>query len=169
MQIGRALIYLRLVTHFRFVNCGSGLTNRHETALELVSGANFGCVLHHFSSPTRWNGSRGQVRPETGEKPTSKRGGCCPPGRTPCGIEADTPALGAGADSLEAPDDVCHPTAQNPKRFFDLSVNYSMLRDSASGLEIGLPGRILAGLLPGKYRNRPSGRRSNFEKNGPEG
>jgi hypothetical protein len=33
-----------------------------------LSGANFGCVLHHFSSPTRWNGSRGQVRPETGQK-----------------------------------------------------------------------------------------------------
>ncbi len=26
------------------------------------------------------------------------------------------------------------------------------------GREIGLPGRILAGLLPGKHRNRPSGR-----------
>jgi hypothetical protein len=26
------------------------------------------CVLHHFSSPTRWNGSRGLVRPETGPK-----------------------------------------------------------------------------------------------------
>ncbi len=28
---------------------------------------------------------------------------------------------------------------------------YSMLRDSASGPEIGLPGQILAGLLPGKH------------------
>ena len=35
-----------------------------------------------------------------------------------------------------------------------------MLRNSASGPEIGLPGRILAGLLPGKHRNRPSGQRS---------
>ncbi len=35
---------------------------------------------------------------------------------------------------------------------------YSMLRSNASGPEIGLPGRILAGLLPGKHRNRPSGR-----------
>ena len=33
-----------------------------------------------------------------------------------------------------------------------------MLRDSASGPSIGLPGWILAGLLPGKHRNRPSGR-----------
>ncbi len=38
-------------------------------ALELVSGADFGCVLHHFSSPTRLDGSRGQVRPEMGLKP----------------------------------------------------------------------------------------------------
>ncbi len=34
---------------------------------------------------------------------------------------------------------------------------YSMLRNSASGPEIGLPGWILAGLLPGKPRNGPSG------------
>ncbi len=60
--------YLRLVTHFVFY-CGSGPEHGHETALELVYGANLGCVLHHFSSPTRWNGSRGQVRPETGRKP----------------------------------------------------------------------------------------------------
>ncbi len=32
-----------------------------------------------------------------------------------------------------------------------------MLRNSASGPEIGLPGRILARLLPGKHRNRSSG------------
>ena len=37
---------------------------------------------------------------------------------------------------------------------------YSMLRNNASGPEIGLPGRILAGLLPEKHRNRPSGRPS---------
>jgi hypothetical protein len=39
-----------------------------------------------------------------------------------------------------------------------------MLRNSASEPEISLPGRILAGLLPGKNRNRPSGRpkRANF-------
>ncbi len=33
--------------------------------------------------------------------------------------------------------------------------SYSMLRNRTSGKEIGLPGRILAGLLPGKHRNRP--------------
>ncbi len=33
---------------------------------------------------------------------------------------------------------------------------YSM-RISASGPDIGLPGRILAGLLPGKHRDRPAG------------
>ena len=35
-----------------------------------------------------------------------------------------------------------------------------MLRNIASGPEIGLPGRVLAGLLPGQHRNRPSGRPS---------
>ncbi len=35
---------------------------------------------------------------------------------------------------------------------------YSMLRNSASGQEIGLQGWILAGLLPGKHRKGPSGR-----------
>jgi len=39
-----------------------------DTALELVSGASFGCVLHHFSGPTRFKWSRGQVRPEIGRK-----------------------------------------------------------------------------------------------------
>ena len=29
-------------------NCGSGPENGHGTALELVSGANFGYVLHNF-------------------------------------------------------------------------------------------------------------------------
>ncbi len=37
--------------------------------LELVSGANFGCVLHHLSSPSRFDGSRGQAWPEIGQKP----------------------------------------------------------------------------------------------------
>jgi hypothetical protein len=37
---------------------------------------------------------------------------------------------------------------------------YSMLRNSGSGPEIVLPGKILAELLPGKHRNRPSGRPS---------
>jgi hypothetical protein len=35
---------------------------------------------------------------------------------------------------------------------------YSMLRNNASGPEIGLPGQILAGLLPGIHRHGPSGR-----------
>ncbi len=33
-----------------------------------------------------------------------------------------------------------------------------MLRNTASGPEMSLPGRIVAGLLPGEHRNRPSGR-----------
>ncbi len=61
--------YLPALSHtFYILNCGSGPENGHETALDLVSWADFGCVLHHFSSPTRWSGSRGQVRPETGQK-----------------------------------------------------------------------------------------------------
>ncbi len=41
---------------------------------------------------------------------------------------------------------------------FQCLVSYLMLRNSASGLEIGLPGLILAGLLQGKHGHRPSGR-----------
>ncbi len=48
----------------------------------------------------------------------------------------------------------------NPEAVYVYS--YSMLRNSASGLAIGLPGRILAGLIPGKHRNRPSGRKADF-------
>ena len=33
-----------------------------------------------------------------------------------------------------------------------------MLCNNASGPEIGLPGQILAGLLPGRHPNRPPGR-----------
>ncbi len=47
---------------FLMCNCGSGPENDHETALDLVSGADVRCILHDLSSPTRWNGSRGQVR-----------------------------------------------------------------------------------------------------------
>ena len=36
--------------------------------LQLVPGANLWCVLHHFSSLTRWSGSRGQVWPKVTEK-----------------------------------------------------------------------------------------------------
>jgi hypothetical protein len=39
-------------------------------------------------------------------------------------------------------------------------LRYSMLRNSASGLYIGLPGRIQAGVLAGKHHNRVSGRPS---------
>ncbi len=40
------------------------------------------------------------------------------------------------------------------------AVRYPMLRNDASGPEIGLLGRILAGLPPGKHRNRLPGRPS---------
>ena len=40
----------------------------HERALELVPGANFICVLQHFSCPTRLKGSWGQLWPKTSPK-----------------------------------------------------------------------------------------------------
>ena len=46
------------------------MENGHET--ELVSGANFVCVLHHFSGPTRLKGPRGQCQPEIRRKPKAK-------------------------------------------------------------------------------------------------
>ncbi len=65
--------FLPSLSHtLEILNCGSGPENGHETALELVSGANFGCVLHHLSRPTRWNGSWGQVRPEICQKTNKK-------------------------------------------------------------------------------------------------
>ncbi len=56
------------------------------------------------------------------------------------------------------------------------NMQYSVMQ-YFSGPEIGLPGRIVAGLLPAKNRSRPSGRRFDFRaspvavrpKSGPEG
>ncbi len=49
MQHAPSQVYLpSLSDTFGVVYCGSGPENGHETALELVSGANFGCVLHHL-------------------------------------------------------------------------------------------------------------------------
>ena len=44
----------------------------HELGIQLVTGANFGCVLHHFSGRTRFKGSQGQVRPEIRQKTENK-------------------------------------------------------------------------------------------------
>jgi hypothetical protein len=56
--------------------------------------------------------------------------------------------------------DFCGPTVRYQRRFpvIGCSGYYSMSRNSASGLEVRLSGRILVGLLPPKYRNGPSGR-----------
>ncbi len=51
---------------------GGRTENRYEMTLELVSGADFTCVLHHLSSLTRLEGSLGQVWPENGPKPKLK-------------------------------------------------------------------------------------------------
>ncbi len=40
----------------------------HEVALQLVYGANFRCVLYHFSSLTRLKGSWGKLWPKTDPK-----------------------------------------------------------------------------------------------------
>ncbi len=44
----------------------------NERALELGSEANLGRLLHHFPSRTRWNGSRGQIRPDFCLKPAKQ-------------------------------------------------------------------------------------------------
>ncbi len=46
----------------------SGPEDGYETVPELVCGLDFGFVLHHLSSLTRWSGSRVQRRPENGPK-----------------------------------------------------------------------------------------------------
>ncbi len=51
---------------------GGRTENGHETVLELVSGADFRCVLHHVSSLFGLLGSWGQVWPENGPKPKLK-------------------------------------------------------------------------------------------------
>ncbi len=57
----------------------------------------------------------------------------------------------------------CRRSGVNP---LEAAGSYSMLRISVSGREIGPSGRILAGLLPVKDRNRPSGRPSAGRRGG---
>ncbi len=45
----------------------------HEIALDSVSGADFGVVLHHFSSLAPFEGSWGQVWLESGPKPAKTK------------------------------------------------------------------------------------------------
>jgi hypothetical protein len=68
-EVGLGEAYL-----FTFFHRVSGPENDYETALELVSGVNLRCVLNHFPNPTLWNGSRGQVRLETCQKPNKNYG-----------------------------------------------------------------------------------------------
>ena len=46
--------------------------NCHEMTLELVHGADFACVLHHFSSPTRLKGPWSQNLAQNSQKPKLK-------------------------------------------------------------------------------------------------
>ncbi len=50
---------------FYILVCRSGAELGHEMALELVCGAGFSCIPHHFSTPIRGDGSAGEVWPET--------------------------------------------------------------------------------------------------------
>ena len=56
------------VPHFICFICRSGAEHDDETAFELVSRACFEFATHRLSSPTRWNGSGGEVRPEICKK-----------------------------------------------------------------------------------------------------
>ncbi len=60
-----------------------------------------------------------------------------------------------GPDPLDSPTPAC------PQHSIAQSIpfgSYTMLRNSASGPEIGLQGRMSAGFESGKHQNRPSGR-----------
>jgi hypothetical protein len=99
-------------------------------------------------------GSRG---PQGAENRPKTRGHTCP-GPT-CPAKTDVP--GPSRTSFGSTEHIRITTER-----------HSMLRKSASGPEIGLPGRILAGLLSGKHRNRPSdrpkaGRRADFDASSP--
>jgi hypothetical protein len=52
-----------------YLSLGDRTENGHETAIYLVSGADFRGVLHHLLSLTRLKGSWGQVWAENGPKP----------------------------------------------------------------------------------------------------
>ncbi len=51
---------------------GGRTSHGHEIVLELVPGADFRHILHHFSSPTCLKGPWGQVWPGSGPKPKLK-------------------------------------------------------------------------------------------------
>ncbi len=72
-------------TYWRILDFSFGgrTENRYDLALEMVSGANFRCVLHHISSLTRLEGSWDQVWPESGPKPKIKYIFEFPPNRSP--------------------------------------------------------------------------------------
>ncbi len=65
---------------------------------------------------------------------------------------------GPGKPSNVEYDFVCQLAVQRPTERRRCSWFYFMLRSSVFGPEIGFPGRMLAGPLPGKHQNRPFGR-----------
>jgi hypothetical protein len=82
-------------------------------------------------------------------KPTKEAGGKAP--TLSMAVETDRARFGSRNIQLLASNG-CESDSRK------ISPSLCMLRNSASGPEIGLPGRILAGLLPGKHRNRPPSR-----------
>ena len=68
MDSTNGCIYLQSFRHLKFKFFWPRPGNGHDMALDLVSGANFRCVLYHCSSLTRWSGSRGQDWPENNRK-----------------------------------------------------------------------------------------------------
>jgi hypothetical protein len=63
-------------TYWSILDFGFGGRTEHgyEMALDLLSEADSGCVLHHFSSLARLKGSWGQVWSENGPTPKLKSG-----------------------------------------------------------------------------------------------
>ena len=55
------------------------------------------------------------------------------------------------ANHTKPPGHTNHARSQGPDHQRPGTIGYSMFRNSVSGLEIGLPGPIWAGLLPGKH------------------
>ncbi len=113
----------------------------------MSSWFDFGCDLHHFSSPTRWNGSGGQVRPETVQKPNT----WLPSGwfffQFPIRVSTFF-----GFSSVRVLGPVPHPGF--PKQQFSKNV----------GLVFGGYGAGLVGPIPGDFGG-PGGSRTGIQKN----
>ncbi len=112
-----------------------------RNGLEIASGANFECVLHLFSSLTHLMRSWRQLWPKTAPKQPKSEMIIFPSGVTATKFSGTSTMFRVKTRPM------------GPH-----SLSYFMLRNSASGPVIGLPGRITAGFQSGDPQNRPSGR-----------